>query len=269
MFGLPLHPLMVHFPVVLATFLPLLAIWVYWRSRTRPESRRRLWGVLVGFQGLIALTAFLAAQSGENDEEAIEEQVSEASLETHEEQGKRFALATVGATVVGLGGFVPGPVGMVAQVVTLAASVGQLGMIIPLGHSGATLVYAQGANTALAAAGGEGKGRRGEKEEEEEEEEGRRRVRTPGNTAQSVMPNGMANGEANTQVNAQTSSQISGQANAAANAPASVKGETESAAEERAEKAGTTGNGALVNRTSRESQERQAGKKRDNDDDDD
>lgn len=153
MFGLPLHPLVVHFPVVLAVFIPLLALWAFWHQRQRSPGRGKVWAAFVLAQAVLAVSAFLAVQTGEADEEKAEKRVSEARLEKHEDQGKRFALVSTGTTLLGAAGFLPAPLGMAAQTLALAATWAQFGFIMPVGHSGADLVH--GAN-GVYAGGGQG-----------------------------------------------------------------------------------------------------------------
>lgn len=153
MFGLPLHPLVVHFPVVLAVFIPLLALWAFWHQRQRSPGRAKVWTVFVLAQALLAISAFVAVQSGEEDEEKAEKRVSEARLEKHEDQGKRFALISTGTTLLSAAGFLPAPLGMAAQTLALASTWAQFAFIMPVGHSGADLVH--GAN-GVYAGGGQG-----------------------------------------------------------------------------------------------------------------
>jgi uncharacterized membrane protein len=150
MFGLPMHPLLIHLPLVLAMLLPILAAWVFWKIRQPTGERRRIWTLWVGAQMVLAVSTFLASQAGEKDAEQVEKQVPEAALESHEEQGERFVFVTAGTAALSLAGYIPGPIGQSAQVLALIGSLGQLGLVLPLGHSGAVLVYQHGANAAFA-----------------------------------------------------------------------------------------------------------------------
>ena len=71
MFDLPLHPIAVHFPIVLGSFLPLVALLLWWgikKDRVSVEA----WKVVPALALLYALTAVVAVQLGEQDEEKVE-----------------------------------------------------------------------------------------------------------------------------------------------------------------------------------------------------
>jgi uncharacterized membrane protein len=146
MFGLPIHPLVIHFPIVLATFLPFFAAYVLWHDRRQQKRQFQPWIAWVMFQALLAVSALVSVKTGELDEEKAENRVPEAALENHEELGERFALVSGVTAVLAFGGFLPAPMGPTVRVLTLAASAGQFALMVPLGHSGAELVHGQTAS---------------------------------------------------------------------------------------------------------------------------
>jgi uncharacterized membrane protein len=146
MFDLPFHPLVIHFPIVLATFLPFFAAYVLWHIRRHQTKSLQTWAFWVIFQALLAVSALVSVKTGELDEEKIENRVPEAALESHEELGERFALVSGATTVLAFGGFLPAPIGPTVRVLTLAASAGQFALMVPLGHSGAEMVHGQTAS---------------------------------------------------------------------------------------------------------------------------
>ena len=79
----PLHPALVHFPIVLMFLLPLAALAALWYRRRYPE-RRGAWVLTTALAGALTLSAWVAVETGEGDEEKVEGVVPEASLETHE-----------------------------------------------------------------------------------------------------------------------------------------------------------------------------------------
>ena len=85
----PLHPAVVHFPIVLMTFLPLAALGALWALR-RGGSPFRAWIVPSVMAGVLSLSAWAALQTGEAGEERAEDVVGEQVLSAHEEAAERF-----------------------------------------------------------------------------------------------------------------------------------------------------------------------------------
>nr|NIQ02687.1 hypothetical protein [Nitrospinaceae bacterium]NIR56627.1 hypothetical protein [Nitrospinaceae bacterium]NIS87090.1 hypothetical protein [Nitrospinaceae bacterium]NIT83944.1 hypothetical protein [Nitrospinaceae bacterium]NIU46135.1 hypothetical protein [Nitrospinaceae bacterium] len=87
MFDLPLHPIVVHFPIVLGSLLPVLAILLVWGIK-KWQLTPKVW-VLVSFVALVyTLSATTAVLLGEEDEEKVEKVVAEKVIEEHEEAGE-------------------------------------------------------------------------------------------------------------------------------------------------------------------------------------
>ena len=148
----PLHPAVVHFPIVLMFLLPLAALGAVWYMRRHPE-RRGVWVLTTALAGALTLSAWVAVETGERDEERVEEVVPEASLGTHEEAAERFLLLSAGVLVIAGAGLLRGRIGSAAR---LATTAGALGLVVAgamVGHSGGELVYRHGAASAHATAG--------------------------------------------------------------------------------------------------------------------
>jgi uncharacterized membrane protein len=148
----PLHPAVVHFPIVLMFLLPLAAVGGVWYGRRRPE-RRGAWVLTTALAGALTLSAWVAVETGERDEGAVEQVVPEASLETHEEAAERFLLLSAGVLVIAGAGLLRGRIGSAARLATTAGAFGLLVAGAVVGHSGGELVYRHGAAAAHAAAG--------------------------------------------------------------------------------------------------------------------
>lgn len=149
----PLHPAVVHFPIVLTFLLPLVALASLWRIR-RGAPAPSAWGIAVATAGMLTASTWLAVETGERDEEAVERAVAEAPLERHEEAAERFLLLSGGVFLLAGAGLVRGRVGAAAR---LAASAGALGLVVAgtlVGHSGGELVYRHGAAAAYAPVAG-------------------------------------------------------------------------------------------------------------------
>lgn len=149
--NIPLHPLVVHLPLVLAVFLPVIVaaiLWADWRGRLT----RRSWWIGAVTAALLAGGAFVALQTGENEEERVEQVVAEAALETHEERAEVFLWATLAPLMLVVGaGLLTAPrarrwVGGAAVVASLAVA----GLALGVGHSGGELVYVHNAGAAYA-----------------------------------------------------------------------------------------------------------------------
>jgi hypothetical protein len=145
----PLHPAVVHFPVVLAFLLPIFAGFALWTIR-RGTAPRRAWAIPLGLSAALALSSWVAVETGEAQDERVENVVSERPLETHEEAAELFLALSAGLLVVSAVGLVRGRVGTAARV---AATVGAVGLVIGatrVGHTGGQLVYRYGAASAYA-----------------------------------------------------------------------------------------------------------------------
>jgi uncharacterized membrane protein len=145
----PLHPAVVHFPIVLTFLLPLVALASLWSIR-RGAPARSAWRVPAAAAGALTASAWLAVETGERDEEAVEQVVAEAPLESHEEAAERFLLLSGGVFLIAGAGLLRGRVGAAARLAATAGAVGLVGAGALVGHSGGELVYRHGAAAAHA-----------------------------------------------------------------------------------------------------------------------
>lgn len=140
--NIPLHPLLVHFPLVLAVGLPLVLVGLWWSER-RGKAAPRAWWVGVAVAGLLTVSSFVVLRTGMNEEDRVEGIVPEAALELHEERAETFLWATGGvlilAVVAGLARRGSVRTGLVAA--TVVASIAVAGLAVAVGHSGGSLVY--------------------------------------------------------------------------------------------------------------------------------
>lgn len=150
--GLPLHPAIVHLPMALAVLIPLAAAGVAWGLWTR-RLRPRAWLVVVALQALLVASGVAAMQTGEAEEDRVEQVVPDAALHRHEAYAEQFlwtAGATLGlAALVLLAGRRPAVAGPLAGVVVLA-TIAVAGLGFRVGHAGGELVYIHGAGSAQA-----------------------------------------------------------------------------------------------------------------------
>jgi len=149
----PLHPAVVHFPIVLAVALPFLALAGVLAAR-RPGAGRYPWGVVVALAVLLPLSAWAALETGEEQEDTVEAVVGEAPLHRHEEAAEGFLAGAVLVGALALGGLLPRKAGAVARVATVPVAVAVLALGFRVGGSGGDLVYRHGAASAYVDAGG-------------------------------------------------------------------------------------------------------------------
>ena len=149
----PLHPAIVHFPLVLAFLLPIFAVGAVWAIR-RGARPRRAWSIPVAAAIVLAASAWAAVETGEAQDERVERVVAEQPLSAHEEMAETFFRFSVGVTALAVAGLVGGIAGSAAR---LATSVGSLALVLGalrVGHSGGQLVYRHGAASAYAQTAG-------------------------------------------------------------------------------------------------------------------
>lgn len=143
----PLHPAVVHFPVVLAFLLPLFAAGAVWAIR-RGARPRRAWSIPLGIAVALAASAWAAVESGEEQGERVEQVVAEQPLEAHEEMAEALLASSAALVVIAAAGLLGGLAGRAARIATAVGSVALMVVTARVGHSGGQLVYQYGAASA-------------------------------------------------------------------------------------------------------------------------
>ncbi len=146
MFDLPLHPVAVHFPIVIGVVLPFIALGLLWAIR-KDRIQQKVWIGVTVLALAYGASAWVAAELGEEDEDKVEKVVAEEVLEEHEEAGERLPWIAGGLVILSLGGLMTRH----ARKAQIAFVVLSLVAIVPLaqtGHSGGKLVYQYGAANA-------------------------------------------------------------------------------------------------------------------------
>ncbi len=149
MFPDPLHPAVVHFPIVLAVLLPIFALGALWAIR-RGAHPRWAWAIPLALAAAMAATGWAAVETGEDQEDRVEEIVGEAPLHEHEEAGERFLLLSGLVLLVAAAGLADGTVGTAGRYLATAGSLVVLWAGIAVGDLGGELVYRHGAAAAYA-----------------------------------------------------------------------------------------------------------------------
>lgn len=153
MFGMPLHPLVVHFPIVLVVLLPIVAGVALWAIR-RGSTPRRAWLVPLAVGIALTLSAFAAVRTGSAQEDRVEHVVSRQAIHGHEEAAERFLVLSGVLVLVAAAGLARGTVGQAARLLTMAGAIGLVAAGVQVGHSGGQLVYREGAASAYTVASG-------------------------------------------------------------------------------------------------------------------
>ena len=143
----PLHPAVVHFPVVLAFLLPLFVAGALLAIR-RGADARRAWLLPFAGAAALALSAWAAVETGGAQSERVERVVSEQAIDSHEEMAEAFLAVSASVAVVALAGLVGGIPGKAARVLTGIGSLALVVVVARVGHSGGQLVYRYGAASA-------------------------------------------------------------------------------------------------------------------------
>ncbi len=175
----PLHPAVVHFPLVLVFLVPLFALAVLWSIRRGGATRHWGWVVLVA--AALSLSAWAALETGQDQEERVESVVAESAIHTHEEAAELFlTLSVVSLVILGLG-LAPGKIGKAGRYAGTTVAFLLIIAAWRTGASGGDLVYREGAASAYVNGASSGELRSGEAEGETEGgSEGRSEHRTSG-----------------------------------------------------------------------------------------
>ena len=151
----PLHPAVVHFPIVLAVLLPFIAgAGLY--ATLRLGANRALWAPAVVFSLLLSGSAWLALETGQDQEEVVEDVVSESLIGGHEEAAEGLLAGSAVLAVVILAGLAPGLLGKGARYAAVPVALVVLALGFRVGKSGGELVYTHGAATAYVQGVGDG-----------------------------------------------------------------------------------------------------------------
>jgi hypothetical protein len=124
-----------------------LALWRGWLPV-------RTWAFVVALNALLVGSAWLAIETGEREEERVEEVAPETAIERHEQRAEAFLWLSAASLAVAGAGLLAGRRGEVARAAAVAASLDVLGAGVRVGHTGGELVYVHGAASAYAPCAG-------------------------------------------------------------------------------------------------------------------
>ena len=143
LFGLPTHPLLVHFPIVAVPAFALLALW--WSAR--PWFDGRATGGLAVFGLVTAIATFFAAKSGEALAELLN---SGEAIDKHRELGETLRVIVIfqAGVVISMMAVATRPsigsnhrVAMVLRALAAISSILALIWVVRVGHEGASRTW--------------------------------------------------------------------------------------------------------------------------------
>lgn len=145
----PLHPAIVHFPIVLAVLLPFFAAgsWIAIRRGVRPTVA---WAIPLALAAVLAASSWLAVETGEEQEDRVENAVPEDAFHAHEEAAERFLVLSGVLLLVMGGGLLGGTLGTASRLVGTLGAAGLVVAAVQVGDAGGKLVYQHGAASVYA-----------------------------------------------------------------------------------------------------------------------
>jgi uncharacterized membrane protein len=149
------HPKVVHLPMALAVLMPLIAggaLFAWWRG----WLDRRAWVGVVLLQAVLVGSGAVAMNTGEREEDRVEQIVAEEHIEAHEETAESFVWASAAVLLLMAVPLVL-PESRARRAVSMGAFLGTLivfGLGYQTGEAGGRLVYQHGAAQAYVTNGG-------------------------------------------------------------------------------------------------------------------
>lgn len=140
----PLHPAVVHFPLVLVFLLPLFAAGALWAIR-RGTSFRRAWALPVALAAALFVASIVALRTGQEEQERVEAVIPESAVDTHEKAAERFLIFGGLLLLVAAAGLARGNLGASARLLTTVGSLALIAAAVQVGAAGGALVYEHGA----------------------------------------------------------------------------------------------------------------------------
>ncbi len=141
----PFHPQLVHLPIALGLLAPLLGLVCAWGLGRAPE-RWRLWALVIVFQLLTSVAAWVALTTGEADARRIEAKPElRSALAEHRAAGERFFVASLAAVVLAVLAYKPARRAAGLRAATVALQFVLAALLLETAVRGTYLAHVRGA----------------------------------------------------------------------------------------------------------------------------
>lgn len=152
--NMPLHPMITHFPIALSFILPLMVLsfaWLIKLNKLTPKG----WLIIIALQLTTTISGYVALETGENEEAAVEKVLAKKLINQHEEAAEIFVGSTVLGLVLGIAVFFiryeyQFPIKIMIAAIALVSCY----LAWNTGRLGGEMVYAHGAAEAYINSGG-------------------------------------------------------------------------------------------------------------------
>lgn len=141
--GIPLHSIVMPFPIVLSVLLPISAL-VALRAMWKGTTQRWTWAVPVASAAALTVSSCAAIESGEREEDRVERIPGDSAMHAHEEAAVRFLVLWGVLVLVSLTGLLPRTPGRAGRLLTSGGAVGLLPAGVQVRRSGGDRVYEYG-----------------------------------------------------------------------------------------------------------------------------
>jgi len=145
--NLPLHPILVHFPIALGLLAPVILLLV-WLGIHKWNWPTRTWSLIPLIYIVLLATSLGAVKTGEIDEEKVEPYLTYGAIEEHEEMGEKIPWVFAALLVLSTTPFLFRSRKKLLMATTLVFSIASIAPIVVTGHTGGELVYKKGAANA-------------------------------------------------------------------------------------------------------------------------
>jgi hypothetical protein len=133
--------------LALAGLVPLFVIGAIVAMR-RGVAPRRAWSLVVAMMALLAGSSVLAVETGQDEEEVVEEVIDHDIIHEHEERAERFRNLALVTLVLAAAGLATGKVGGFSRGAASGMAFVLAALAWGVGESGGELVYEHGAANA-------------------------------------------------------------------------------------------------------------------------
>jgi uncharacterized membrane protein len=149
---IPIHPMIVHIPMVITFILPILIL-VFAFMINKNKMSPKGWLVIIGLQLAVVGVGYISLETGETEEHNVEKVVSKKIIHEHEEAAEVFVGVSVLALVLSIGAFfVRKDLGFKVKIAIAGVTIVSSYLAFRTGELGGELVYKHGAARAYEAA---------------------------------------------------------------------------------------------------------------------